>query len=165
MAFHVLFLCMGNICRSPAAEGVFRSLVEQAGLSASITCDSAGTIGYHRGNPPDARMRAAAASRGYALDHRARPLEDDDYFSADLIVAMDDSNRADALDRAPSPAHRARVVAMSAFFHRHEADAVPDPYYGGPDGFDHVMDLIEDGCANLLTHVRSLALRSVSPES
>ena len=144
----VLFVCMGNICRSPAAEGVFRKLVADAGRDREFDIDSAGTIGYHAGNPADSRMRAAASGRGYALGSRARRLESSDYGRFQLIVAMDDDNYRDIM--AGHPGEGAEVVRMVDFCRTIDAAEVPDPYYGGPSGFEHVLDILEDACGGLL---------------
>jgi protein-tyrosine phosphatase len=139
---------MGNICRSPAAEGVFRHAVATAGREAEFEIDSAGTHGYHVGHPPDPRMRAAAEVRGYRLDSKARRLAPEDFHRFDLIVAMDDDNfeNISALD----PGSRARVVRMCAYCENRPETEVPDPYYGGDAGFEQVLDILEDACANLL---------------
>jgi len=144
----LLFVCMGNICRSPAAEGVFRKVVADAGRAHEFEIDSAGTIGYHQGNPADSRMRAAASRRGYRLDSRARRLADDDYGRFQLIVAMDDDNYRDIL--AGHPGEGAEVVRMVDFCTTVDATEVPDPYYGGPAGFEHVLDILEDACGGLM---------------
>jgi protein-tyrosine phosphatase len=144
----VLFVCMGNICRSPAAEGVFRHLVAQAGRDSEFRIDSAGTHGYHVGHPPDSRMRAAAAKRGFRLDSTARRLSLEDFEDFDLIVVMDDDNfmNVSALD----PGYGAKVVRMSDYCRTEDASHVPDPYYGGSAGFERVLDILEDACAGLL---------------
>ena len=144
----ILFVCMGNICRSPAAEGVFRSLVAEAGRAEEFDIDSAGTHGYHVGHPPDERMLAAAAARGYRLDSRARRIEHRDFQRFDLIVTMDDENfqHVSSMD----PGSVARVVRMCDYCETHEESEVPDPYYGGAAGFERVLDILEDACANLL---------------
>lgn len=144
----VLFVCMGNICRSPAAEGVFTRLVDDAGLAGDFDIDSAGTIGYHAGERADSRMRAAASRRGFRLDSRARRIEHRDFEDFDLIVAMDDDNYRDI--RAMDAGQGARVVRMCDYGSRHGHGEVPDPYYGGPAGFDTVLDILEDACSALL---------------
>ena len=142
---------MGNICRSPAAEGVFRKLVAQAGREADFHIDSAGTHGYHVGHPPDSRMLAAAAGRGYLLDSTARRIQPDDFGRFELIVTMDDDNfhEVSALD----PGTGARVVRMCDYCVQRDETEVPDPYYGGAAGFERVLDILEDACSNLLRQV------------
>ena len=147
----VLFVCMGNICRSPAAEGVFRKLVEDAGRIEEFEIDSAGTHGYHVGHPPDSRMLAAARERGYPLDSRARRLEVEDFREFDYIVTMDDDNYANV--SSLDPGGPAKVVRMVDYCERLAADHVPDPYYGGAQGFEHVLDILEDACAGLLRRI------------
>lgn len=147
----VLFVCMGNICRSPTAEGVFRKLIEEAGRGAEFQVDSAGTIGYHQGQRADPRMRAAAETRGYALESLARRIEPDDFDRFDLIVTMDDDNYRD-VDQM-NPGSRARVVRMCDYSEEHEVSEVPDPYYGGERGFHQVIDILEDSCGNLLRRI------------
>lgn len=146
--YSILFVCMGNICRSPAAEGVFRKMVADAGREREFTIDSAGTIGYHVGEPADSRMRAAAQRRGYQLDSRARRLAASDFLEFDLIVAMDEDNFRDISDR--SPGHGAAVVRMCDYCHERSEREVPDPYYGGAAGFDIVLDILEEACSRLL---------------
>ncbi|MEM7662948.1 MAG: low molecular weight protein-tyrosine-phosphatase [Pseudomonadota bacterium] len=141
----VLFVCLGNICRSPAAEGVLRAKVKARGLS--IAVDSAGTGGWHAGDPPDERMRAAALNRGYDLSaQRARQVSPDDFETFHYILAMDASNLANLKDIAP-PGHGA---VLRKFLGK---DDVPDPYYGGDDGFDHVLDLMEAAVDELLAEI------------
>ncbi len=154
----VLFVCLGNICRSPAAEGVLRQLVQKAGLASDIAVGSAGTIGFHEGRLPDARMRAAAVKRGYALESRARTFTARFFKDYDLIVPMDASNQADVLALAPDEASRAKVRVFCSFCRSHADTEVPDPYYGGPEGFEYVLDLLEDGCAGLLDELRRSGL-------
>lgn len=153
--FRLLFVCLGNICRSPAADGVMRDVVEKAGLSARIEIDSAGTEGWHSGKLPDQRMRQAASTRGITLDHRARQFKAVDLERFDLILAMDRDNERNirALDRESR--HAAKIRLFCDFCTDHSEREVPDPYYGGPEGFEHVLDLIEDGCEGLLCEVKS----------
>jgi protein-tyrosine phosphatase len=146
----ILFVCLGNICRSPTAEGVMRRLVEEKGLQHLIEIDSAGTGGWHVGAPPDARATEAAGRRGTVLSGAARrfdPAIDFDRF--DLIVAMDAENRRDLLALAPDDEARAKV----RMFLPGDRD-VPDPYYGGTDGFEQVLDLVEEAAASLLDEIR-----------
>lgn len=150
----VLFVCMGNICRSPAGEGVMRALVSKAGLAGQVEIASAGTIGLHAGELPDARMRQAALKRGYELVSRARKFTAADFEEFDFILTMDEENRRNVLALASKPGHQERVRAFCTFCEQHKANEVPDPYYGGPQGFEHVLDLLEDGCAGLLKRLR-----------
>ncbi|HEU4658421.1 MAG TPA: low molecular weight protein-tyrosine-phosphatase [Capillimicrobium sp.] len=153
----ILFVCMGNICRSPTAEGVMRRMLEDAGLADRVTIDSAGTGGWHAGEPPDARATAAARRRGIALDGAARQVTAADFEEFDLILAMDRDNLAELHRRAPDDEARDRVRLLREF---DPASAgapdldVPDPYYGGPTGFDTVLDQVEAACAGLLDEVR-----------
>lgn len=149
----VLFVCMGNICRSPTAEAVFRHYVENAGLSDVIVTDSAGTHDYHIGEPPDARTRRAAEQRGYDMsDLRGRQVEPDDFFRFDHVLAMDHANLAILHRIAPAGAPRARLFLEYAQHHRERE--VPDPYYGGADGFERVLDMVEDAAQGLLQQIR-----------
>ena len=154
----ILFVCLGNICRSPAADGIMRKMVADAGLAGQIEVDSAGTYGGHRGDLPDARMRSAAARRGYALTHRARLLREEDFEEFDLIIVMDDMNYEAAHRLSPSRKHSERIVRMRDYFPPRFADRsyVPDPYYEGAEGFELVLDLLEDACAGLLDELEQL---------
>lgn len=152
----VLFVCMGNICRSPAAEGVFRKLVESEKLGNEIEIDSAGTIGYHTGELPDARMRKHATQRGYELTSRARqfnPAIDFDYF--DYIVTMDDDNISDITNLDKRGIYKSKIFKMCDFSSDKSIKEVPDPYYGGSDGFEFVLDLLEDSTKNLLEKIKT----------
>jgi protein-tyrosine phosphatase len=149
----VLFVCMGNICRSPTAEGVFRKLVEERAPQLRIRIDSAGTHDYHVGEAPDPRAIAAAARRGIDLEAlRARQVEEADFERFDLVVAMDRLNREMLLDRSPEP-YRERVRLMMEFAPSLEVEDVPDPYYGGAVGFERVLDLVEEAARGLLDEV------------
>jgi len=154
----VLFVCLGNICRSPAAEGVFVHLLQQHGLEGQFVVDSAGTGGWHVGRRADARMREAAARRGIDLTSRARQIDLADLHSFDHILTMDGANLAavQALSReAGNPTDQARITAMTAYCRRHNGvHEVPDPYYGGSKGFEQVLDLLEDACEGLLEALR-----------
>lgn len=152
----ILFVCLGNICRSSAAEGVMKRLVAEAGREAEFLIDSAGILSYHQGELPDPRMRAHAARRGYELVHRSRPVRTDDFYDFDLIIGMDDRNIDDLQERAPSPEACAKIHRMTDYCTRFTyADHVPDPYYGGAEGFENVLDLLEDACAGLLATLSS----------
>ncbi len=148
MKTSVLFVCMGNICRSPTAEGVFRHLLARRGLEAHYRVDSAGTHAYHIGKPPDARASRAAARRGISLDgQRARQVVPEDFHRFDRILAMDSDN-LQQLEALCPPGERHRLCRMLDYG-RHGGD-VPDPYFGGTEGFEHVLDLLEDACSALL---------------
>jgi protein-tyrosine phosphatase len=154
---HLLFVCLGNICRSPTAEGVMADLIERAGLADRITVDSAGTGGWHVGAAPDERARAAAAARGIALTSRARKIAVADFDSADLILAMDAQNAEDLRDAAPDDAARAKVRLLRSFDPASVAAGdldVPDPYYGDGDGFALVLDQVQAACGGLLAEIR-----------
>lgn len=147
----ILFVCLGNICRSPAAEGIMLSLVEEKDLQNRFELDSAGLYGGHAGDMPDRRMRVHAFQRGYSLIHRSRQVKMSDFDNFDLIVAMDDSNYDRLRRMAPTVEDKRKVVRMIDFvtgFTRY--DSVPDPYYEGAEGFELVLDLLEDGCGNML---------------
>ncbi len=155
----ILFVCLGNICRSPAAEGVMQRLVEQEGLSDRIWCDSAGTYGGHAGERADSRMRRAASARGYDLRSVSRQLRTDDFEKFDMIVTMDDSNDERVHRLAPSVEVVQKIWRMTDFC-RHNPDAthVPDPYYEGIEGFEKVLDLLEDACSGLLAEFKNQRL-------
>jgi len=153
----ILFVCLGNICRSPTAEAVMARLVAEAGLSGEIEIASAGTGGWHVGNPPDPRATSAAAARGFAMQSVARQVTADDFARFDLLLAMDRDNLRNLRRLAPDAASAQRVRLLREF---DPASAgapdldVPDPYYGETDGFDHVLDLVEAACAGLLAELR-----------
>lgn len=148
----VLFVCLGNICRSPAAEGVLRAIVGSHGDEASWVIDSAGTYGGHAGDLPDRRMRIHAQRRGYDLVHRSRKFRESDFDEFDLIIPMDASNESNLRNLAPTVEAEAKIVPMMRFVTRATRyDYVPDPYYEGAEGFELVLDLLEDGCDNLYT--------------
>lgn len=155
----VLFVCMGNICRSPTGEGVFRHYVGEAGLGAVIRVDSAGTTDYHTGEAPDARMQEAAARRGYVLDSAARRVRTADLEAFDLIVPMDHDNLAvlEHLAGGPRPHIRLLGSYLEDGGDNAVARPVPDPYFGGARGFEEVLDMIEAACPALLEHCLALA--------
>jgi protein-tyrosine phosphatase len=154
----LLFVCLGNICRSPTAEGVMRSLVSEAGLQDAIEIDSAGTGAWHVGEPPDARASAAALGRGVVLEGRARQVRREDFDDFDLILAMDGSNLRALRDLAAGADERAKVRLLREFdpasAGRSDLD-VPDPYHGGASGFDDVFELVRAACEGLLEQVRA----------
>lgn len=151
----VLFVCLGNICRSPTAEGVFRTLLEREGLNGEIVCDSAGTYSGHAGQPPDSRMTRAAALRGVDLSGlRARNVTRADFDRFDYVVAMDQDNYND-LSRLCPPDYKGRLARMMEFAPQLGRREVPDPYYGGADGFELVLDLIEEAAQGLLADIRA----------
>ena len=151
MKTSILFVCLGNICRSPAAEGILRDRIVRAGLSDRIEVDSAGTYGGHRGDLPDPRMRSAASRRGYSLTHRARQVREEDFERFDRIIAMDDMNYETLHRLAPSREASRRIFRMTEFCRRHpDRTYVPDPYYEGHEGFELVLDMLEDGCEGIL---------------
>ena len=147
--YKVLFVCLGNICRSPAAQGIFEHIVKQNGMQDKIEVDSAGTYSGHRGEMPDSRMRTAALYRGFALTHQARPVSGLDFLDFDLIIAMDDQNFEDLMHLAPSVEATHKIRRMSEFLKVRKMSYIPDPYYMGTEGFSLVLDLLEDGCQNL----------------
>lgn len=154
MKTNILFVCLGNICRSPAADGIMQHIVKQREFTDQIGIDSAGTYAGHTGELPDARMRRAAARRGYDLCHRARQIRTADFEKFDMIVVMDDMNYENVHRLAPSRADAEKIFRMREFFRRHpDWDHVPDPYYEGADGFELVLDMLEDGCEGILQHL------------
>ncbi len=154
MPYKLLFVCLGNICRSPAAENIMNHLIDQAGLSERIVCDSAGTSSYHIGSPPDERMSAASAKKlGIKLSGQARQFQKSDFQDFDLILAMDRENYQDILYLDPTGKYYEKVRLMCDFCSRHTFREVPDPYYGGSEGFNQVIDLLVDACEGLLKHI------------
>lgn len=150
----VLFVCMGNICRSPTAEAVFREYVQRAGLSAQIEVDSAGTHDYHVGEPPDLRTQRAAQQRGFPMTHlRGRQVSAVDFADFDYVLAMDEANLA-ILNQLTPTNSQTRAELFLHYAHHHLERAVPDPYYGGADGFERVLDMVEDAAAGLLQAIR-----------
>jgi protein-tyrosine phosphatase len=154
MTYKLLFVCLGNICRSPAAENIMNHLIEQAGLSEYITCDSAGTSSYHIGSPPDRRMTSTANNRGIPMKGRARQFQASDFDKFDLILAMDKENYLDILALDSQKKYRDKVKLMCDFATHHQIREVPDPYYGGREGFEKVLDLLLDACEGLLNYIR-----------
>jgi protein-tyrosine phosphatase len=146
----ILFVCMGNICRSPAAEGIFKKKIADRGLADKFTVDSAGLISYHEGEPCDNRMRVHGRKRGYVFDSISRPVTNDDFRKFDLILCMDDDVLESLRDRTDNEKEIDKLRRMTDYCLTVEADDVPDPYYGGDRGFETVMDILEDACEGLL---------------
>ena len=152
--YGVLFVCLGNICRSPAAQAVMQRMVDERGLTDSFLIDSAGTGGYHIGDLPDKRMRVHARPRGYELTHRARRVQWSDFEDFDLIVGMDAANVSDLRRLAATPEQEDKVVSMGDYIRQFpHYDHVPDPYYEGSEGFELVLDLLEDACECLMDRI------------
>jgi protein-tyrosine phosphatase len=160
--YKLLFVCMGNICRSPAAEGIMKKMIADLALESQVHIDSAGTGGWHSGARADHRMRAAAIARGYDLTSMARQVKETDLANFDLVLVMDQQNHRDlrAFDR--DHLHDSKVHFIGEYCTRHDSKEVPDPYYGGQQGFENVLNLLEDGCAGLLKHIQTaLSARQV----
>ena len=153
MTYKLLFVCLGNICRSPSAENIMNHLIKEAGLTNKIICDSAGTSGYHVGASPDRRMNAAAVKRGIKLQGKSRKLTPADLQQFDLILAMDRENYQDILYLDREGKYEDKVYLMCDFAKSKNDKDVRDPYYGGQDGFDYVIDLLFDACAGLLEEI------------
>ena len=152
--YSVLFICLGNICRSPAAQAVMQAMVDERGLTERFFIDSAGIGGWHVGDLPDKRMRVHARPRGYELTHRARKVTASDFDEFDLIVGMDAGNIDDLNSLAATIEQQDKVVMMGDYIRRYpNYDHVPDPYYEGSEGFELVLDLLEDACDNLLDRI------------
>ena len=150
----ILFVCLGNICRSSSAEEVMRTFINREGLEDKIEVDSAGILSIHQGELPDGRMRMHAYHRGYTLTHRSRPVCTEDFFEFDMLIGMDDRNIQDLKNRAPSPEAEEKIHRMTDYCRMKLVDYVPDPYYGGAQGFETVLDILEDACEGLLEEIR-----------
>ena len=152
--FNVLFVCMGNICRSPAGENIFRHQVTEAGLAADIQIDSAGTHNYHTGKGPDSRMCTTLRNRGIKTDGKARQFSQQDFLDFDLILTMDDENYQRVMALEPGGSYRAKVKKFTSYCTQkaNQIAEVPDPYYGGDEGFEQVADMLEDGCAEIIRY-------------
>ena len=150
----ILFICMGNICRSPAAECIMKNKVQEQGLEHFFYIDSAGIYGWHEGELPDNRMRTHALRRGYTLTSRSRPIKYVDFEQFDLIIGMDNSNIQDLNRMAPNRDSYRKIHRMTDFCRTHTVDCIPDPYYGGASGFELVLDLLEDACGGLLDKLK-----------
>lgn len=150
----VLFVCLGNICRSPAAEGIMRRIISEHSAGERWEIDSAGIGGWHIGDLPDKRMRLHARDRGITLDHICRQIRPMDFDEYDMIIGMDSSNIEDLRDLAPSPEALEKIFAMSSFVDdTYNCNHIPDPYYSGSEGFELVLDLLENGCRNLYENI------------
>jgi protein-tyrosine phosphatase len=148
----ILFVCLGNICRSPAAEGIFNHKAREAGLP--VSADSAGISAWHAGEKADRRMRQTAKNRGYDLTSISRPLISSDFEDFDYLIAMDDQNYDDLQAKAPDSGHLKKILRMRDFFSDKRFDHVPDPYNGGSKGFEMVIDLLEDASENLIQFIQ-----------
>jgi len=154
MKTKILFVCLGNICRSATAEAVMKKLVDDHRLSANFEIDSAGILSAHQGEKADSRMRHHAARRGYDLTSISRPVKITDFDKFDLIIGMDDSNIDDLNDRALTAEHKTKIHKMTEYSKKYNHTYIPDPYYGGAAGFELVLDLLEDACEGLLESFR-----------
>lgn len=153
MATKLLFVCLGNICRSPSAENIMNHLLTTRQLAHQFSCDSAGTSSYHIGSPPDRRMAKAARDKGIVLQGQARQFQSEDFERFDWILAMDDSNYRDILSVDQERRYQDKVRKICDFCRHHPDTEVPDPYYGGEDGFRYVIDLLTDACEGLLEYL------------
>ena len=149
---HGIFVCWGNICRSPAAEATFRKVVNESDMAENLTCDSVGTINSHAGNPPDPRMQRAAKARGIETGGRSRMVTKRDFEEADWLLTMDEFNFSELNQLCPDDRFRSKIRPFCDFVSS-SAKEVPDPYYGGASGFEVVLDLLEDGCIGLLSEL------------
>jgi len=149
----ILFVCLGNICRSPMAEAAFQRILEREHATDRFTIDSAGLIGFHAGELPDSRMRYHAGKRGYTMTHRSRPFTRADFNHFDMIIGMDDQNISGLNNQAHTLDETRKIFRMTDFCINIDADYVPDPYYSGDQGFENVIDLLEDACEGLYSAV------------
>lgn len=150
----ILFVCLGNICRSPAAEIILRKQVADAGWAEEFEIDSAGTIDYHQGAPPDPRMSESLRGKGFTIQGHSRQIQPDDLVSFDLIVTMDESNLSDVQSLDKTGRLHSKIRPFVNFCRHHDDLRVPDPYYGGQRGFDHVIRMLEDGCKGILESLK-----------
>ena len=150
----ILFICLGNICRSCAAQTVMQKLVDDAGRSAEFELDSAGLISYHQGEKADSRMRMHAKRRGYDITHLSRPITQSDFLYFDLILGMDDNNMDCLMELAPTLESQKKIQRMTDFCQETSTDHIPDPYYGGSSGFEYVLDVLDDACQGLLENYK-----------
>jgi len=150
----ILFICLGNICRSVTAEEVFRQYLKRKGLANQVTVDSAGLIDYHEGELADPRMRQHAFNRGYNLTHRSRPVRTSDFHEFDYMVVMDEDNVRRLQHLRPNGEVRAKMLRMADFLQNHDYTYIPDPYYGDADDFELVIDLLEDASPTLCEYIQ-----------
>ena len=156
MKQRILFVCLGNICRSPAAEAMMQVLVERHGLTERVILDSAGTYGGHSGERSDPRMRRAAEARSIPMTHRARQVREEDFERFDMLIAMDDNNYENLFRLAPNRDYHSKIYRFREFLRHHpEWSYIPDPYYEGQEGFELVLDLLEDGCTTLIERLQN----------
>lgn len=156
MNVNILFVCLGNICRSPSAEAVMNGLIKREGLSDEIHCDSAGILNYHAGEKADQRMQSHAIRRGYILTSISRQVNPTiDFNKFDMIIGMDDKNIWDLKSLARNAEDLTKIFKITDFCRKVEYDQVPDPYYGGEQGFELVLDILEDACEGLLDFLRN----------
>jgi len=153
MQKRILFVCHGNICRSPMAEAVFKKIVEQNGKTKYFFVDSAGIINFHEGELADSRMRFHASKRKYRLEHRSRPFRLNDFKDFDLIIGMDNENIDALKSKANTQTNLEKIHKMTDYCQKYQALVIPDPYYGGESGFEHVIDLLEDACNGLYINI------------
>ncbi len=151
---NVLFVCMGNICRSPSGEAVMNKFIKRAGLENEIECDSAGTIAYHEGEQADARMKRHALNRGFRITSIARRFRNVDFENFDFIIAMDGDNYKDLHSFDQEKKYSNKIYLMTDFAKNGKYSEVPDPYYGGPEGFENVLDILEESCEGLLEEIK-----------
>jgi len=151
----ILFVCLGNICRSPAAEIIFRHVVKAEGREEDFKIDSAGTIDYHQGNPPDARMSATLKDKGYTIAGQSRIILTSDLDDFDLIVTMDECNLEEVQAMVSSDEQKTKIRPFVSFLQNMDAPRIPDPYHGGQKGFEEVIELLEDGCEGILKELPS----------
>ena len=150
----ILFICLGNICRSPMAETIMNKFLNHYGFEKLIMTDSAGLIGYHAGEKADPRMLLHAKKHGYNITHISRQIKEDDFFEFDMIICMDHSNYDRLISMAPGIDEENKISLMTDYCQTHVADHVPDPYYGGSRGFENVIEILEDSCDGLIKYLR-----------
>lgn len=155
----VLFVCLGNICRSPAAEGILRHMANEGAAPLKIDVESRGLGDWHQGQLPDVRMREAAGNRGVRLASRAKKIELEDFDRFDFVLVADEKVRSELYRHITSPEHRAKIHFMTHFSSVYKDQPVPDPYYEGDAGFEHVLNMLEDSCQGLLAHIKNQQLK------